>query len=174
MLHKGPRSQSAGSIDLTRQPQHAQAGAQPVAAPAYPQAPPQGAAQQHNPNQALPHSNAGAHLTYAANHGPYQGQPPMTGAGTAGATTAINAYTPQLYAQNPAIQQQQNAQPAMPPPSRAPQAHQPMPANAIIVSKRQQGNPVLKHIRNVRWQFGDIVPDYQLGASAAGLFLSLR
>lgn len=38
--------------------------------------------------------------------------------------------------------------------------------NAIIVSKRQQGNPVLKHIRNVRWQFDDIVPDYQVGRVA--------
>eukprot|EP00897_Mesotaenium_endlicherianum_P010375 jgi/Mesen1/9366/ME000061S08805 len=46
--------------------------------------------------------------------------------------------------------------------------------NAIIVSKRQQGNPVLKNIRNVRWQFGDVVPDYVLGASSCALYLSLR
>ncbi len=43
-----------------------------------------------------------------------------------------------------------------------------------MVSKRQQGNPVLKHIRNVRWVFGDIGPDYLLGANACALFLSLR
>lgn len=46
--------------------------------------------------------------------------------------------------------------------------------NAIIVGKRQQGNPVLKHIRNVRWVFGDVVPDYLLGTSTCALYLSLR
>ncbi|CAK9195889.1 unnamed protein product [Sphagnum troendelagicum] len=46
--------------------------------------------------------------------------------------------------------------------------------NAIIVSRRQQGNPVLKHIRNVRWVFGDIVPDYLLGQTTCALYLSLR
>lgn len=49
-----------------------------------------------------------------------------------------------------------------------------LPLNAIIVSRRQQGNPALKHIRNVRWQFGDIVPDFLLGQNACALFLSLR
>lgn len=33
---------------------------------------------------------------------------------------------------------------------------------------------MLKYIRNVRWQFGDIVPDYMLGKDAAALFISLR
>ncbi len=46
--------------------------------------------------------------------------------------------------------------------------------NAIVVSPRQKGNPVLKYIRNVHWQYGDIVPDYMLGQSVVGLFLSLR
>ena len=46
--------------------------------------------------------------------------------------------------------------------------------NAIFVNKRQEGNPVLKHIRNVRWQFADIVPDYQMGQNACAVFLSLR
>lgn len=45
--------------------------------------------------------------------------------------------------------------------------------SAILVSERQEGNPVLKHMRNVRWQWADIVPDYQMGAACA-LFLSLR
>lgn len=39
---------------------------------------------------------------------------------------------------------------------------------------RQQGNPVLKHIRNVRWVYGDIGPDYQLGPNTVALYLSLR
>ncbi|KAJ7528650.1 hypothetical protein O6H91_15G012300 [Diphasiastrum complanatum] len=46
--------------------------------------------------------------------------------------------------------------------------------NAILVSRRQQGNPILKHIRNVRWMFGDIVPDYVLGQTSCALYLSLR
>ena len=46
--------------------------------------------------------------------------------------------------------------------------------NVITVSRRQQGNPVLKYIRNVRWEFGDVIPDYVAGQSTAVLFLSLR
>ncbi|RAL49258.1 hypothetical protein DM860_017538 [Cuscuta australis] len=46
--------------------------------------------------------------------------------------------------------------------------------NAILVSHRQKGNPVLKHIRNVRWAFADIVFDYLLGQNACALYLSLR
>eukprot|EP00249_Psilotum_nudum_P012969 c24077_g1_i4 orf=610-1233(-) len=46
--------------------------------------------------------------------------------------------------------------------------------NAIVVSKRQKGNPVLKHIRNARWIFGDIMPDYLLGQNSCALYLSLR
>lgn len=46
--------------------------------------------------------------------------------------------------------------------------------NAILVSRRQEGNPLLRHIRSVRWQYADIVPDYQMGAGTCALFLSLR
>ncbi|XP_067317611.1 DNA excision repair protein ERCC-1-like [Anolis sagrei] len=46
--------------------------------------------------------------------------------------------------------------------------------SSIIVSPRQRGNPVLKFIRNVPWEFGDIVPDYLLGQTTCALFLSLR
>ena len=49
-----------------------------------------------------------------------------------------------------------------------------LPQNALVVSRRQAGNPLLKHIRNVRWSWGDIVPDYLTGASGCALFLSLR
>lgn len=45
---------------------------------------------------------------------------------------------------------------------------------AIIVSRRQEGNPVLRHIRNVRWLYGDIIPDYLLGPTTAAIFISLR
>jgi len=48
-------------------------------------------------------------------------------------------------------------------------------ANAIWVSRRQTGNPVLKYIRNARWCFvDDLVPDYQMGSSTVCLFLSLK
>lgn len=47
-------------------------------------------------------------------------------------------------------------------------------ATTMVVSRRQQGNPVLKHLHNIRWQFGDVTPDFLLGASACALFLSLR
>ncbi|KAI8555772.1 hypothetical protein RHMOL_Rhmol05G0200500 [Rhododendron molle] len=46
--------------------------------------------------------------------------------------------------------------------------------NAILVSHRQKGNPLLKHIRNVRWAFADVVCDYTLGLSTCALYLSLR
>ncbi|NXN94789.1 ERCC1 protein, partial [Rhinopomastus cyanomelas] len=44
----------------------------------------------------------------------------------------------------------------------------------LIPVPPQRGNPVLKFIRNVPWEFGDIVPDYLLGQSSCALFLSLR
>jgi DNA excision repair protein ERCC-1 len=45
----------------------------------------------------------------------------------------------------------------------------------VLVSQRQQGNPVLKQLRGVRWAFSDsLVPDYLCGANTAVLFLSLR
>ncbi|NXN22831.1 ERCC1 protein, partial [Nycticryphes semicollaris] len=47
-------------------------------------------------------------------------------------------------------------------------------SNSIVVSPRQRGNPVLKFVRNVPWEFGDVVPDYVLGQSTCALFLSLR
>ncbi|KAK6121875.1 hypothetical protein DH2020_044390 [Rehmannia glutinosa] len=46
--------------------------------------------------------------------------------------------------------------------------------NSILVSHRQKGNPLLKHIRNVRWAFADIVCDYLLGQNSCALYLSLR
>ncbi|XP_042014039.1 DNA excision repair protein ERCC-1-like isoform X1 [Salvia splendens] len=45
--------------------------------------------------------------------------------------------------------------------------------NAIIVSHRQKGNPLLKHIRNVRWVFADVVCDYLLGQNSCALYLRI-
>ena len=38
----------------------------------------------------------------------------------------------------------------------------------------QRGNPLLKHIVNVPWEFGQIVPDYVMGPTTCAMFLSLR
>ncbi|KAL6906506.1 hypothetical protein ACP4OV_004107 [Aristida adscensionis] len=66
-------------------------------------------------------------------------------------------------------------QPATPRPSQA-SASTPVPQskNAILVSHRQKGNPLLKHIRNARWTFADVVPDYVLGQSSCALYISIR
>lgn len=47
-------------------------------------------------------------------------------------------------------------------------------SNSIVVSPRQRGNPVLRFVRNVPWEFGEVLPDYVLGQSTCALFLSLR
>lgn len=46
--------------------------------------------------------------------------------------------------------------------------------SSIIVSPRQRGNPILKFVRGVPWEFGEVVPDYVLGQTTCALFLSLR
>ncbi|QDZ24613.1 DNA excision repair protein ERCC-1 [Chloropicon primus] len=49
------------------------------------------------------------------------------------------------------------------------------PSLAVWVSKRQTGNPLLRFIKNVRWEYADdLVPDYQMGPSCVALFLSLK
>ncbi|GHJ90227.1 hypothetical protein NliqN6_6629 [Naganishia liquefaciens] len=45
---------------------------------------------------------------------------------------------------------------------------------SIVVNARQRGNPVLKAIQGVGWEYGDIVPDYQVGANTCVLYLSLK
>lgn len=47
-------------------------------------------------------------------------------------------------------------------------------AGSIVVSQRQRGNPLLQFVRNVPWEYGEIVPDYVMGHSCCALFLSLR
>ncbi|XP_047096235.1 DNA excision repair protein ERCC-1 [Lolium rigidum] len=60
------------------------------------------------------------------------------------------------------------------PPVAGPSAAAAQSKNAILVSNRQKGNPLLKHIRNARWTFADIVPDYVIGQSSCALYISLR
>uniref|UniRef100_A0A182QC63 DNA excision repair protein ERCC-1 n=1 Tax=Anopheles farauti TaxID=69004 RepID=A0A182QC63_9DIPT len=47
-------------------------------------------------------------------------------------------------------------------------------SHCILVNPKQRGNPLLKAIQNIPWEYDDIVPDYVVGASACILFLSLR
>lgn len=44
----------------------------------------------------------------------------------------------------------------------------------LLVNPKQRGNPILKAITNVPWEYDDIVPDYQMGKTSCALFLSLR
>lgn len=46
--------------------------------------------------------------------------------------------------------------------------------NVILVSEKQRGNPLLKYIRNVQWEFTkEIVPDYVMGFTCV-IFLSIK
>ena len=48
-------------------------------------------------------------------------------------------------------------------------------SGGIQVNSRQKGNPILKSVRSVPWEFTDqIVPDYVIGQRACVLFLSVR
>lgn len=46
--------------------------------------------------------------------------------------------------------------------------------HAVLVSPKQKGNPLLKFITNVSWEYSDIVPDYVMGKTTCALFLSIR
>lgn len=50
----------------------------------------------------------------------------------------------------------------------------PIGLNSLVVSPRQKGNPLLQHIRNIPWKYGDINADYVTGATSCVLFLSLK
>ena len=48
-------------------------------------------------------------------------------------------------------------------------------SGSIRVSEKQRGNPVLKHVRKVPWEFEEgLVADYILGSSCVALYLSVR
>lgn len=48
------------------------------------------------------------------------------------------------------------------------------PSHAIITNIVQKKNPLVKHIRNVPWELGEIVPDFELGRTTCALFLSVK
>ncbi|XP_065156235.1 DNA excision repair protein ERCC-1 [Atheta coriaria] len=47
-------------------------------------------------------------------------------------------------------------------------------AHCLLVNPKQKGNPILKSILNVPWEYEDIIADYQMGPTVCALFLSLR
>lgn len=98
---------------------------------------------------------------------------------TAPATSAHVA--PQTYAEYAISQPPGGAGPTVPRGSEPSTGENPSQtqktgakSSSIIVSPRQRGNPVLKFVRNVPWEFGEVIPDYVLGQSTCALFLSLR
>ncbi|KAG0345762.1 Excision repair cross-complementation group 1, partial [Podila humilis] len=50
----------------------------------------------------------------------------------------------------------------------------PKSKTTIVIRTSQQGNPLLQFIRNVPYEFGNIVPDFQVGLTSCILFLSIR
>ncbi|CAI2314733.1 unnamed protein product [Caenorhabditis sp. 36 PRJEB53466] len=44
----------------------------------------------------------------------------------------------------------------------------------VVNRRRQEGNPVLKYVRNVRYEWGDIGPDFECGPSFAVVYLSFK
>ncbi|KAI8055640.1 GF12823 [Syncephalis plumigaleata] len=51
----------------------------------------------------------------------------------------------------------------------------PASINSILVNRCQEGNRVLRYIKNVSWEWSDdILPDYVVGVTQCVLFLSLR
>lgn len=76
------------------------------------------------------------------------------------AAAAANASTTTTTDNKPSIQQVSN---------------KPNRAHCVLVNPKQRGNPILKSITNVPWEFDDtIIPDYVVGTTAGILFLSLR
>jgi DNA excision repair protein ERCC-1 len=47
-------------------------------------------------------------------------------------------------------------------------------ASNILVSNRQQGNPILKEIKQQGWEYADIPSDYVMGNTTCALYLSLK
>ncbi|OXU28270.1 hypothetical protein TSAR_010961 [Trichomalopsis sarcophagae] len=46
--------------------------------------------------------------------------------------------------------------------------------NPLLINPKQRGNPLLKHITSVPYEYSEIIPDYVVGKTSCILFLSLR
>ncbi|KAF9143519.1 ssDNA endonuclease and repair protein rad10 [Mortierella sp. GBA39] len=56
----------------------------------------------------------------------------------------------------------------------APPIFQPRSKATLVVSSSQRGNPLLQFIRNVPYEYGEVVPDFVVGSTSCVLFLSIR
>ncbi|XP_063986944.1 DNA excision repair protein ERCC-1 [Diachasmimorpha longicaudata] len=54
------------------------------------------------------------------------------------------------------------------------QGQKPSNSYAILVNSKQKGNPLLKYISKLPWEYSPIIPDYEMGPRVCALFLSLR
>ncbi|XP_049869651.1 DNA excision repair protein ERCC-1 [Pectinophora gossypiella] len=46
--------------------------------------------------------------------------------------------------------------------------------HCVLVNQKQRGNPVLKFITSVPWEYDDVIPDYEIGKTIGILFISVR
>ncbi|CAH2105410.1 unnamed protein product [Euphydryas editha] len=46
--------------------------------------------------------------------------------------------------------------------------------HCVLVNQKQRGNPLLKFITTVPWEYDDIIPDYEIGKTISILFLSVK
>ncbi|KAG0291372.1 ssDNA endonuclease and repair protein rad10 [Linnemannia gamsii] len=56
----------------------------------------------------------------------------------------------------------------------SPPAFQPKSKASLVVKTSQRGNPLLQFIRNVPYEYGEVVPDFVVGTTSCVLFLSIR
>ncbi|KAF9091493.1 ssDNA endonuclease and repair protein rad10 [Mortierella sp. AD031] len=59
-------------------------------------------------------------------------------------------------------------------PATAPLPYTPKSKSTIVVRTSQRGNPLLQFIRNVPYEYGEVVPDFVVGLTSCVLFLSIR
>lgn len=73
---------------------------------------------------------------------------------------------------SPGNQSQASGAAQQPTPQALPRAR--ASPSAILVSKRQRGNPILNNVKLVPWEYADIPADYVVGRTTCVLFLSLK
>ncbi|KAG0365118.1 ssDNA endonuclease and repair protein rad10 [Mortierella sp. AD032] len=56
----------------------------------------------------------------------------------------------------------------------APPPFQPKSKAAVVVRSSQRGNPLIQYIRNVPYEYGEVIPDFVVGLTSCVLFLSIR
>ncbi|KAF9149764.1 ssDNA endonuclease and repair protein rad10 [Linnemannia schmuckeri] len=56
----------------------------------------------------------------------------------------------------------------------SPPVFQPKSKASLVVKSSQRGNPLLQFIRNVPYEYGEVVPDFVVGTTSCVLFLSIR